>query len=216
MDPSAPGLGFSGGPVQFSSAPVGYQMPFVPDPGDQKGIYVKEIYDRLKWPLLDIPGTAEIVDLDSNGEAQWRPLLGHTFAETSMTSPPRSRMLVVLSLVHDGEFWQDAEAMDNRPPPLLMENIDGRPISLAQVITKLHDCTIRLRDLIYEIGNRELDDCAHLYFSGISKSKRGGPDNADALFRVHVLSDIVQNDPMGEEMWVRKAQRFTAQQCTSP
>jgi hypothetical protein len=82
--------------------------------------------------------------------------------------------------------------MDERPPPLLIENVDDRAISLVQLITKLYGYTIGLRDLIYEIEDREGSDNAHLYFSGLSGAKRRDPKDVDALFRVHVSSDIVK------------------------
>ncbi|KAF2825915.1 hypothetical protein CC86DRAFT_407160 [Ophiobolus disseminans] len=105
--------------------------------------------------------------------------------------------------------------MDDRPPPLLIENADGRPISLGQLITKLHDYTIGLRDLIYEIEDREASDNAHLYFSGLSGPNRRDLEDMDYLFRVHAWSDVVKNDPMDEETWTRKAQHFAAKHHSS-
>ncbi|KAF2825916.1 hypothetical protein CC86DRAFT_418509 [Ophiobolus disseminans] len=95
---------FPRGPGEFFCPPADYQMSFDPVPEDERGIYVEETSDRLKWSLLDVPGTAEVLDLDGNGEPQWLHLLGHPFAETPVTEPPRSRMLLVLSLVHDFEW----------------------------------------------------------------------------------------------------------------
>lgn len=167
--------------------------------------------------VLDAPDTAEILELDGHGEPQWRPLLttpNHPFAHKSVTNPPRSRMLIVLTMIQSWEYWHDALAEDSCPAPLLIENADGQPISVAQLIAELHEYIKHLRDLIYEIEDRDPSENARLYLLGVVGPKRKDAGNADAQFWVHLDSDVVMN-ALNEEVWVRKAQRFARQQNPS-
>jgi hypothetical protein len=72
--------------------------------------------------------------MDENNEPHWFPLLAepyHTVAMEPITEPPRSRMLVVLALVEYADYWQDSG--DEPPAPLVIENLDGQPISVTQL-----------------------------------------------------------------------------------
>jgi hypothetical protein len=118
-------------------------------------VFLHHLTDRLKWSVLDAPSTVQVLDMDENNEPQYIPLFGsppHALAALPITSPARSCMLVFNALVECSEYWQDSG--DPAPAPLVIENLDGRPISVAQFITELHDYTLRLRDLMYEIEDR--------------------------------------------------------------
>lgn len=185
---------------------------------EDEGLFVDEITDRLKWQMLDPPDTAEILDLDGNGGPQWRPLLAtpnHPFARKSVTEPPRSRILLALEIVHYWEYWHDALAEEDRPAPLLIENADGRPVSVGRLITKLHDYVKELRDLIYEIEDRDVSEDAILYLFSISGPTRKDANNPDALFTVLINSDVTTNVGFEEE-WARKAQLFVRQHHPNP
>ncbi|CAO2658351.1 Nn.00g060740.m01.CDS01 [Neocucurbitaria sp. VM-36] len=212
MDPTKPGLRFISGPGEFFCPPAGYQHPpGRPTPEGHEGVFLHDRTDLLKWSILDSPTTAQIMELNSSGEPQWRPLFGepdHPLAKLPITEPPRSRMLIVLVMVHYWEFWQDACAEDDRPAPLLIENPDGQPITLAQFIKELHNYSVGLRDLIYEIEDRADSEHARLYCHGASGPKRKDAGDADALFKVHLASDIAGADIIQDELWVRRAQRL--------
>jgi hypothetical protein len=167
----------------------------------------------LKWSLLDVSSTAQVLDLGENNEPQWFPLLAephHAVAAEPITSPPRSRMLVVLDLVEYSERWQDFG--DEAPAPLLVENLDGQPISIAQFVTGVHDYTLRLRDVIYEIEDRADSEKAVLYFLGASGLKRKDEADANARFAVHFASDVLEDGGMLESLWALNVRRFVEQQ----
>jgi hypothetical protein len=119
-------------------------------------------------------------------------------------------MLVVLVVVEYSERRQDSG--DEAPAPLLIENLDGQPISIAQFVTEVHDYTLRLRDLIYEIEDREDSEKAVLYFFGASGPKRKDAADANARFAVHVASNVVQDDVLLERTWADNVRRFVEEQ----
>lgn len=77
---------------------------------------------------------AQIVELDNTGSPRWRPLLGapnHALAEEPVSQPPRSRMLVAFDILYGADYWIDADTLDERPAPLVIENARGRPFTFA-------------------------------------------------------------------------------------
>jgi hypothetical protein len=176
-------------------------------------VFLHHLTDRLKWSVLDAPSTVQVLDMDENNEPQYIPLFGsppHALAALPITSPARSCMLVFNALVECSEYWQDSG--DPAPAPLVIENLDGRPISVAQFITELHDYTLRLRDLMYEIEDRAHEEEAVYTFFSVSGPKRGDAADVDARFMVDFVSDVVKDDEMLEGIWAQNMQRFVEQQ----
>jgi hypothetical protein len=130
--------------------------PFKPFKSERdESVLREQLTNRLKWSLLDAPSTAQVFDLDENNEPQWRPLFdgpNHALATEPIHEPPRSHMLVVLVLVHYWETRQGAKDEAGHPACLLIENMDERPISVAQFIVEVRDHAIELRDLIYHVS----------------------------------------------------------------
>ncbi|KAH8723452.1 hypothetical protein GQ44DRAFT_570101, partial [Phaeosphaeriaceae sp. PMI808] len=112
-----------------------------PRPEDHQGTFLQDRLKRVRWSLLQSPSTAQIVELNDMGEPEWRPLFGEpnqALAEEPLTYPPQARMLVLIDLVNSCDYWQDACAQDDRPAPLIIQNSNGQPITLAQFIKELH------------------------------------------------------------------------------
>jgi hypothetical protein len=124
-------------------------------------------------------------------------------------------MLVVLVLVHYWETWQDAGDEADRPAPLLVENTDGSPISVAQFLAEVHEYVLGLRDLNHKIEDREQSDKAVLFLFRISGPMRKDAADADALFAVHVTSEVVKDYALFEGIWEGNSRRFVAQQRES-
>ncbi|CAG5137437.1 uncharacterized protein ALTATR162_LOCUS107 [Alternaria atra] len=212
MEPNAPRISFTGGLGEFYTLPPDYQRP--PDnpiPEGDEGLFAEELTDRLRWSVLDPATTAQIVELDNTGTPQWRPLLGapnHALAEEPVTQPPRSRMLIAFDVVYGADYWLDADALDERPAPLVIENAGGQPITFAQFVSELHRYALELRETIFEIENRGNSDNARLYCSGASGPKRKDAGDPDALFMVYLDSDMFTSGQEFEQDWIRKAERF--------
>ncbi|EUC39891.1 hypothetical protein COCMIDRAFT_110253, partial [Bipolaris oryzae ATCC 44560] len=117
-------------------------------------LFVEELTDRFRWSVLDPPTTAQIVELDDTGSPQWRPLLGppnHALAEEPVTQPPRCRMLIAFDVVYSADYWLDADALNEQPAPLVIENVGGQPITFEKFINELHLYAPELRETIFGI-----------------------------------------------------------------
>jgi hypothetical protein len=185
-----------------------------------KALLRDEVTERLKWSLLDPPSKIEIIDLNEAGEPYWRPLLEdpkHVLAGVAATEPPRSRMLVVLDMVDSWEYWQDACAYDDRPAPLLIENVDGQPISVEQFVTEIHKYTVSLRDLLYEAEGRDESEKQHAryYYLLTMGPTRKNAGDANAEFRIHHQSDCLNSDEDFEKYSAWIARRFVDRQHLS-
>lgn len=117
-------------------------------------------------------------------------------------------MVIILDLVYGADYWHDADAQDEKPAPLVIENAGGQPITLAQSVDRLHDYTVELRDIIFEIEGRGNLANPRLYCCGAPGKKRKYAKDPDALFRVHLRSDVFTSDQAFEQDWIRKAERF--------
>jgi hypothetical protein len=84
---------------------------------------------------------------------------------------------------------------------LLIENLDGRPISIAQSVTEVHDYTSRLRDLIHEIEDREDSEKYLLYFFGASGPKRKDAGGLNVRFTVYAASNVFYDEALLERTW---------------
>lgn len=153
-------------------------------------------FRRLKWSILDDPSNVQVVDLDDEtNEPKWTPLFGaagtgqpnHPLVDQVATEPPCSRMLVILDEIEAWDFWQDAEAMDDRPAPLIIENTGGEPVTIGQIVTQTHTYAVGLKDVIYEIHD-ENDPSARVDIYCVSAG----------LTRSNTLFDIATTDFMND------------------
>ena len=96
-------------------------------------------------------------------------------------------MLIVFNLVQNWDYWRDADAMDERPAPLVIENSGEQPITFAQFIYKLHRYALGLREICFlQTEDRGDSEHARLYCSGSS-----GPKHKDAGMRMACLESIL-------------------------
>lgn len=217
MDPDAPKTGPTGAPGEFFAPPPDYQRP--PENAiseGEEGLFAEELTDRLRWSVLDPPTTALVLDLDNTGTPQWQPLLGaphHALAKEPVTQPPRSRMVIAFDLVYGADYWHDADARDEKPASLVIENAGGQPIALAQFVDELHNYATELREIIFELEDRGNPKNARLYCCGASGPKRKDAGDPDALFLVYLHSDVFTSDQELEQDWIGKAERFAKKAC---
>jgi hypothetical protein len=181
-------------------------MPSLSEP-----IFLDHLADRLNWSLLAAPSTIQVLDMDSNNSPQWYPLFpskSHhdALAALPITSPPRSRMLVVLNQVEYAEYFQDSG--DEPPTSPVIENLDGQPISVAQFVSEVHEYTLGLRNVIHELEDRADDEKAVFLFSRVSGPKRQDAGDTNARFVVDMHSNVVRDDELLEAMCANRIRRF--------
>jgi hypothetical protein len=184
----------------------------MPSPSDP--VFQERLTDRLKWSLLASPSTIQVLDMDANSEPQWYPLLAephHRVAMQPITDTQRSRMLVILDFVEYAEYYSDSG--DEVPAPLVIENLDGTPICVAQFVHEVHVYVVGLRDVIYELEDRVREEEAVYYFMGASGPRWSDAGDEDARFGVWMSSDVVKNDEkILEEIWQGQVRRFVEEQ----
>ncbi|KAH6848488.1 hypothetical protein BKA58DRAFT_285389, partial [Alternaria rosae] len=121
-------------------------------PHEETSLLCKKALDRLRWDLLAPPSTVQVIDVNEEGEPIWRSILvdpKHPLADEAVTEVPRSRMRIVFGMLEGWECWERYE--DNPPPaPLLIENIDGKTITIEQFIVKVSEYAQSLRETIFE------------------------------------------------------------------
>jgi hypothetical protein len=100
-------------------------------PQKPPGIEGNEIFMfRLNWSVLEKPSNTELLSIDAEDKPQWTLLFSSPIADEAATNPPVSRLEIGIYPLSDWEHWQQA---DEEPPAYgLIENTDGRPISVKQ------------------------------------------------------------------------------------
>jgi hypothetical protein len=111
-------------------------------------------FGRLKWSMFDSPSKVQVVNIDNEDKAHWNPLFSanDSTGELEVIHPlgnePAPRMLVVLDAIENWETWADAEAEDEIPAPLVIENTHNDPVTVAQAVTRIHEYAVELRELL--------------------------------------------------------------------
>jgi hypothetical protein len=105
----------------------------------------------------------------------------------------------------------DSSYEDNPPPaPLLIENIDGKTITIEQFIVKVSEYAQSLRETIFECKGRAWSryERACLWFDAVSGPKRRDAEDPDVLFYVDFTSNSWSSSNEIEADLVRKEKRF--------
>ncbi|KAF2276516.1 uncharacterized protein EI97DRAFT_433350 [Westerdykella ornata] len=101
---------------------------------------VKEfIFSRLHWNVLGELSEIEVEDgVDENGTEKLSPFLSHPIAAESIAQPPVSVAYVHSSDISAGvHFYMCTYGFEYKG--FLIENTDGRPITVKDVVTGFHD-----------------------------------------------------------------------------
>jgi hypothetical protein len=213
MEFRAPGSAFPT-PEELFRAPRGDPPPStIIRTEEDQDVFIYDVADRLKWSLLDPPSVIEVLDLNETGSPQWSHLLidpKHAFANEAITKPQRSRMLVVIDIVESWEYWQDADAWDERPAPLVIENTDGQPITVEQFVTEVYAYATELRDLMFEAeGRNEAERLrARYYYLLTSGPGRKDAGDTEAVFYISTKSDVVNSDAELADWWSQLERRY--------
>ncbi|KAH7068561.1 hypothetical protein FB567DRAFT_406426, partial [Paraphoma chrysanthemicola] len=152
---------------------------------------VHPVFDRLKWSILDPLPDVQIVGMDARGEPQLQPFFGgpeSASAQEPATGPPKAQLHIVIEPLDSWHQWRDKKHL--KPAPKLVENTDGRPVSVQQFMQAVHDYAAPLRKLLCQ--STDIDSPsdiprAKFWFDMIMG---GGSTNPQQLFpqlQVHVL-----------------------------
>jgi hypothetical protein len=146
---------------------------------------------RLKWSILDNPSNAELFSLDAAEKPQWTTLFSDPIADQAATNPPVSRLEISINTLEEWEHWSDAQ--EKPPASRLIENTDGRSITVRQLLEGFHDYAVPLRRILCrccDIWSTEGEARTHFYFTFLwlygSDPENGRPD---ALASVDVIED---------------------------
>ena len=170
---------------------------------------VNEVFARLKWSILDSPPEVQIFNVGARGESQWQSLFENpnlAIAEEAATEPPQSRLNFVIEPLHNWWHWHDAGKKHLRPGPGLIENTDGRPISVKQFIQGVHDYAVPLRKLLCQctdIDNPSYWPRARFYFQLIMGGREINLERSFPLLDFHVVED--PNGEGVESAWLWEA-----------
>lgn len=110
---------------------------------------------RLKWSLLRPVSEIQVMSIEEDAPVG-APLFGtgsqpdHPLASQTATNPPRHHMVVTLDPVESWEYWQDAEAMEDRPLPFVIDNEDGAMITIGHFVTQVHAYASSIKTVIYD------------------------------------------------------------------
>ncbi|PVI03006.1 hypothetical protein DM02DRAFT_640880 [Periconia macrospinosa] len=154
-----------------------------------------EIFNRLKWSVLDPPSDVQVFGRDNEGVLQWQPLSDESnksLLDASAIDPPQSRLEVSIEPLHNWWHWHDSGTKHLRPPQLFIENADGQPISVRQFIQAVHGYALPLRNLLLkctDIRDPSNRDRARFFFDGISGGSEGEKIPGQRGFGVNVVED---------------------------
>ena len=172
------------------------------------------LFYRLHWNIRASVHEIEIAT-GPHGQTTNVALLGHAFANESIANPPLSRIEVGIEEClqredleaewndegNDGDYDYHGDCDYQAPAALVINNENGRPITLGQFVTQVHDyltCNLdeirsikldhyRVRIVAAEGTNRHplgFPENTKIYFNGVSVAKRDGKVTFDVSLYV--------------------------------
>lgn len=138
-----------------------------------------EVFWRMRWSVLDAPSEVQICEPNDQGTVKWRPLFDDSNAaifDGPAVDPPESRLDIVIEPLQSWWHWHDAEIDHLRPEKAVIENLDGRHISVKQFIRAVHDYAVPLRKLLLrcmDIIHASEWSTARFYFHVITGGSEG-------------------------------------------
>jgi hypothetical protein len=135
----------------------------------------------------------------------WTPLFSAAVAHEAAMSPPHFRMEIRIQALHNWAHWRDAGVEHLRPAPKVLENADGKCISVKQFIEAVHEYAVPLRTLLLrcmDVDDPADWDRARFRFECFMGARASGV-NADENTRQEVAICLL-DDPSGDgerSMW---------------
>jgi hypothetical protein len=150
-----------------------------PEAQPSSGPEPNEIFNRLKWSVLESLSDVQVFGQDDEGVLHWRPLLDESnkaLLDGAAMDPPQSRLEVSIEPLHSWWHWNDSGTQHLRPAQLLIENSDGQSISVRQFIQAVHGYALPLRKLLLrctDISDPSNQDSARFFFDMITGGSEG-------------------------------------------
>ena len=157
-----------------------------------------ELFNRLKWSILDAPSDVQVFARDEDGAFQCQPFSvesNKSLFNSAATDPPQSRLEVTIEPLHSWWHWHDSETKHLRPAPLIIENADGHVISVGQFVQAVHQYALPLRQLLLrcmDVRDPSEQDSARFFFDMIT-----GGSEEEETGRGGLAVNVVE-DPTGE------------------
>ncbi|KAK8123063.1 hypothetical protein PG984_011733 [Apiospora sp. TS-2023a] len=110
----------------------------------------------LEWSLLRPVSEIQVMTIEDDAPVWAASLFGtdrqadNPLASQSAADPPHHHLVVTLDSVETWEYWQDAEAMEDRPLPLVIDNEHGEMITIGQFVTGIHAYAISIKTVVYD------------------------------------------------------------------
>lgn len=165
-----------------------------PDAPQTSGPEPHDLFNRLKWSILDSPLDVQVFGQDDNGKFQWRLLSdepNQSMLDSAAMQPPQSRLQICIEPLNSWWHWLDSGTEHRRPAQLIIENEDGRPVSVKQFIAAVHEYALPLRPLLLrctDIRDPVDQDRVRFFFDGISPGSEGKVPGQRG-FAVNVVED---------------------------
>lgn len=125
------------------------------------------------------PLDVQVFGRDDEGVWQWRPFsdeCNKPLLHGAAMDPPQSRLEVSIEPLHSWWHWHDSGTQHLRPAQLLIENADGQPISVRQLIEAVHGYAVPLRKLLLrctDINDPSNQGRARFFFDMITGGSEG-------------------------------------------
>jgi hypothetical protein len=118
-----------------------------PPPSPVQRTEANKIFEcGLKWSILDAPSAAEVMSLDAEDKPRWTSVLSDPVVDEPATDPPLSRISVCIEPLNAWEYWP--QSGKEPPESKVVENLDGSPITVKQLMQAVQDYAVPLRRLL--------------------------------------------------------------------
>jgi len=100
----------------------------------------QDLLYRLRWNVFGNIEDIKIEDGPHNGVTDLSPFFSHPIASDSIAQPPLNRLVVYSRECTDKHIFDyDNEGHQYQPPdPLVIERLDGNPITVNDFVTQVH------------------------------------------------------------------------------
>jgi hypothetical protein len=116
-----------------------------PSPGQRTE--ANKIFERgLKWSILEAPSAAEIMSLDADDKPRWTSVLSNPVADEPATDPPHCRLSICIEPLMAWDYWE--QSGKEPPESKVVENADGSPITVKQLMQAVQVYALPLRRLL--------------------------------------------------------------------
>jgi hypothetical protein len=150
-----------------------------PEAPSSSGPEPNEIFNKLKWSVLDPPSDVQVFGRDNREVLKWHPFsdeFNKSLFDGAAMDPPQSSLDVSIEPLHSWWHWHDSETHHLRPVQLLVANPSGEPISVRQFIQAVHCYALPLRKLLLRctgINNSLNQDRTRFFFDMITGGSEG-------------------------------------------